>query len=113
MTEQVETNGSNGKPAKEDSALAKLLASVKGQKVNETDKKKASEAFKKAMGKRAELQKALDDFDAAADATAVAMVKCFGSKQVNVDGVRYAPTSRGERVYYKRLSDTPPDVVTL
>jgi hypothetical protein len=30
-----------------------------------------------------------------------------------VDGVRYAPTSRGERIYYKRLSDTPPDAVTL
>ena len=112
MTEQIETNG-HAKPAKEDSALAKLLASVKGAKVNETDKKKASDAFKKAMGKRAELQKALDDFDATADATAVLMVKCYGTKQVVVDGVRYAPTSRGERIYYKRLSDTPPDVVTL
>lgn len=108
-----ETNGSNGSAAKVPSALEKLLASVKGQKVNETDKKKASDAFKKAMGKRAELQKALDDFDAQADATAVLMVKCFGTVQIVVDGDRYAPTSRGERVYYKKLSNVPPDAVTL
>lgn len=111
----TETNSEGIAPttAKTPSALEKLLTAVKGQKANESDKKKAAEAFKKAMGKRAELQKALDDFDAKADETAVMMVRCYGNKQVVVDGERYAPTSRGERVYYKKLSNTPPDAVTL
>lgn len=112
----TETNGSNGNgngsSEKAPSALAKLLADSKGQKVNETDRKKVTEAFKKAMGKRAELQAALDKFDAEADATAVQMVKCYGAKHVMVDGVRYVPTSRGERVYYKKMSDSL-DVVEL
>jgi hypothetical protein len=97
----IATNG-KGKP---DSALTKLLAAVKGTKVNETDKKKTTEAFKKAMGERAKLQAALDAFDAKADETAVNMVKCYGATHVMVDGVRYVPTSRGDRVYYKKMSD--------
>ncbi len=116
MTEVAETNGhtnGNGSAAKPDSALVKLLASIKGKSVNEADKKKASEAFKKAMGKRQELQKALDDFDAQTDALAVNMVKCFGTKHVSVDGVRYVPTSRGTRVYYKRMTDKPADMIEL
>jgi hypothetical protein len=35
------------------------------------------------------------------------MVKCYGSKQVEVNGVRYIPTSRGSRIYYKKMSDSP------
>lgn len=89
------------------SALAKLLAEIKdGPKPNASDLKATTAAFKTAMGKRAELQKALDDFDAKADATAVAMVRCYGAKHVVVGGVRYVPTSRGERIYYKKMSDS-------
>lgn len=90
------------------SALTALLASLKGQKVpNESDKKAIVNAFKKAMGERAKLQAALEEFDATADATAVGMVKCFGAKHVDVNGVRYVPTSRGPRIYYKKMSDNP------
>ncbi len=96
------TNGASKAP----SALTKLLAEVKGTKVNETDRKKVTSAFKAFIGKRAELQKALDDFDVKADSLAVDMVKCYGAKHLDVDGVRYVPTSRGERVYYKKMSDT-------
>jgi len=117
MTEQAETNGTtNGhsaKPSKPESALTLLLASMKGQKApNESDKKAVTNAFKKAMGERAKLQAALDKFDAEADATAVQMVRCYGAKHLTVDGVRYVPTSRGSRVYYKRMSDST-DVVEL
>lgn len=121
MTEQAvtESNGTtstngNGKAAKEpkpDSAL-QLLLKQPPVKFNDTDKKKITSAFKAAMSKRAELQKALDDFDAQSDATAVQMVKCYGSKHIVVDGVRYVPTSRGARVYYKKMSDSP-DVIEL
>lgn len=113
MTEStgIAPNGNGSKNGKE-SALTKLLAQCKDVKVNDTDRKKATEAFKKAMGKRAELEKALKDFDATADATAVAMVRCFGGKHVMVDGVRFVPTSRGERVYYKRMGNEQ-DVVEL
>ncbi len=114
METSTQTNGNgNGHtttaPA-EPSALTKLLADCKGQKVNETDKKKTGEAFKKFAGKRAELQKALDDHDAQADALAVNMIRCFGAKTVTVDGVRYTPTSRGTRIYYKKMSSVKDDL---
>lgn len=109
----IAPNGNGNAPTapKPDSALTLLLKQPQA-KFNETDKKKVTSAFKAAMGKRAALQKALDDFDAEADATAVQMVRCFGAKHVMVDGVRYVPTSRGTRVYYKKMSDSP-DVVEL
>lgn len=89
------------------SALSVLVDSLKDQKKpNASDVKAVSEKFKKAMGKRAELEAALKKFDADNDALAVEMVKCYGSKHVTVDGVRYVPTSRGERVYYKKMSDS-------
>ncbi len=108
MTEQMQTNGHT--TSKPDSALVALLKQPQ-TKVNETDKKKVVSAFKAAMGKRAQLQKALEDFDAEADATAVQMVKCFGAKHLDIDGVRYVPTSRGARVFYKKMGD--PDVEKL
>ena len=98
-------------PAKK-SALALLLESLKGAKVNESDKKSVTADFKKAMGERAKLQAALDAFDEKADETAVKMVRCYGAAHVMVGGVRYVPTSRGERIYYKKMSDQP-DVVEL
>lgn len=110
MTEQAETNGS-GKKAP--SALEKLLAECKGKKVNESDKKKITNDFVKAQGERAKLQAALDAFDAKADDTAANMVRCYGSAAVTVGGVRYIPTSRGERVYYKRMTDQPKPVIAL
>jgi hypothetical protein len=106
----TDTNSTGIAPAapKAPSALTVLLNSIKGQKApNESDKKAIVNAFKKAMGKRAELQAALDQFDAESDATAIGMVKCYGSKQVEVNGVRYIPTSRGSRIYYKKMSDSP------
>lgn len=96
------------------SALAILLEEMSAgkHKTNATDKKAATENFKKAMGERAKLQAALDAFDAKADETSVLMVKCFGNTHVMVGGVRYVPTSRGARVYYKRMTDQP-DVVEI
>lgn len=88
------------------SALNKLLDSLKGQPApNKTDIKAAGDKFKKRMGEREKLVKALEDFDAATGDLATTMVKCFGRQHIAVDGVRYVPTSRGERIYYKRMSD--------
>ena len=64
------------------------------------------------MGERAKLLAALEAFDAKANQTAIDMVRCYGAKHVTVGGVRYVPTSRGERVYYKKMSDQT-DTVAL
>lgn len=96
---------------KKPSALAALLALPK-TKVNETDKKAAVAAFKASQGERQKLQDALDAFDAKADVTAVALVKCFGAQHLMIGGVRYVPTSRGERIYYKKMGDQA-EVVNL
>lgn len=111
MNDAVETKA---KEEKKPSALASLLADLAKSKTkpNESDKKSVTADFKKAMGERAKLQAALDAFDAKADDRAVAMVKCYGAMHVMVAGVRYVPTSRGERIYYKKMSDQP-DVVEL
>jgi len=101
MTEQAVTE-SNGK-SKPESALTKLLAETKGKKVNESDRKAITNAFVKAQSERAKLQAALDAFDSKADETAVNMVRCYGAEHVTIAGVVYVPTSRGERVYYKRM----------
>ena len=102
----IAPNGSNGsKPVKTDSALTKLLAETKGKKVSESDRKAITNAIFKTMSERAKLQAALEAFDAKADETAVNMVRCYGAKHVTVGGVRYVPTSRGTRVYYKKMSD--------
>ena len=94
------------KTEKKASALNKLLDSLKGQPLpNKTDVKATGDKFKKRMGEREKLVKALEDFDAAAGDLAANMVKCFGRQHITVDGVRYVPTSRGERIYYKRMSD--------
>ncbi len=104
----------NTAPATEtskESALTKLVKASKDLKVNATDKKATGAEFKKTMGKRAELLKALADFDKASDGLAVKMVQCFGTAHVVVEGVTYVPTSRGERVYYKKMGST--DAVEL
>lgn len=85
--------------------LAKFLKTVTVAPT-EADKKAASEAFKKSMGERAKLEKALADFDKKSTTIAENMVRAFGTKQVTVDGVRFAPTSRGDRIYYKTMSST-------
>jgi hypothetical protein len=101
-----DSNGSkNGSATKEPSALAKLLEETKGKKVNETDRKAITNAFVKSMGERAKLEAALKAFDEKANQNAIDMVRCYGTKHVTVGGVRYVPTSRGERVYYKKMSD--------
>lgn len=99
-------SNNDGAVSKGPSALALLLKSIEGKKVNDSDKKKTVEAFKKAMGKRQELENQLKSFDEETDALAVNMIKCFGGKQVEVNGQRFAPTSRGSRVYYKKLADS-------
>lgn len=108
----TESNG-NG-VAKPKSALTLLLEDREAGKfkTNESDKKATTEAFKKSMGERAKLQKALDDFDAKSDKTAIEMVKCFGTQHIMIAGVRYVPTSRGARVYYKKMGEQQ-DVVEL
>lgn len=112
MTEQSATTNGHASDTKSKSdtkpksALTLLLESIKGQKTpNASDTKATKSAFVKAMGERAKLQAALDAFDASANVTAINMVKCFGAQHVTVGGVRYVPTSRGERVYYKKMSD--------
>lgn len=108
MTEQID-NGEKKGP----SALAKLLKACEGKKVNESDKKKITNDFVKAQGERAKLQAALDAFDAKNDDTAANMVRCYGAAAVTVAGVRYVPTSRGERIYYKKMNDQPKPVIAL
>lgn len=112
----IAPNGhSNGNGASKPlSALALLLKDIetKKVKVNESDRKKVTNDFVKAMGERAKLQAALDAFDAKADDTAVQMVRCYGGKHVTVGGVRYVPTSRGSRIYYKKMSDQQ-DTISL
>jgi hypothetical protein len=98
---EVITNG-NGSSTKV-SALTKLLKACEGKKVNEADKRKITNDFVKAQGERKKLQDALDAFDAKADDTAVNMVRCYGAEHVTIAGVVYVPTSRGDRVYYKRM----------
>ncbi len=109
MTEQAQTtNGSSKAP----SALTTLLKSCEGKKINESDKKKFTNDFVKAQGERQKLLKALEDFDAKADETAVNMVRCYGTKAVTIAGVKYVPTSRGARVYYKKMGNEA-DTVSL
>lgn len=95
----------SSKAPKAKSALDLLLESVKDQKPNASDIKKVSEEFKKSMGKRDEILKQLEEHDAKTNQLAINMVKCHGKKHITVNGVRYVPTSRGERVFYKRMSD--------
>lgn len=110
MNDVTTTNG-NGrstptqKKEQKKSALTLLLEKVVTVKANATDKKAAADVFKKNMGEREKLLEGLKAFDAKADKVAEAMVRCYGAAHVTVDGVRYIPTSRGERVYYKRMSD--------
>lgn len=92
---------------KKSSALDKLVKSLEGvKKPNASDVKAVTEKFKKSMGERAKLQKALDDFDSQSNEIAIEMVKCYGKKHLTINGARYVPTSRGERVYYKKMSDS-------
>ena len=102
MNDQIVPTESNTKK----SALTLLLEGLKDQKKpNATDVKAVKNSFVKAMGEREKIQKALEEFDRNSAATAVAMVKCFGAQKVTVGGVLYIPTSRGERIYYKKMSD--------
>jgi len=108
MNDQIVTSG------KSKSALSLLLEELSKSKakINETDKKAITAAFKTSMGERAKLQAALDAFDAKSDETAIKMVRCYGATHVMIGGIRYVPTSRGERIYYKRMGDQS-DVVEL
>lgn len=93
--------------ASKKSALTLLIESLKGQTApNKTDVKAITNAFKESMGKREALLKQLKELEAADNQTAINMVKCYGAKHVVVGGVRYVPTSRDERIYYKRMSDS-------
>ena len=94
-----ETNGHSKKP----SALASFIAANKAVKVNATDKKAVGEAFKKAMLERGKLEKALAVFDAKAQGLAEDMIRCYGTTQFTIDGVLYAPSSRGSRIFYKQM----------
>jgi adenosylmethionine-8-amino-7-oxononanoate aminotransferase len=88
------------------SALQTLVESLKdAKKPSASDIKAVTNSFIKAMGEREKLQKALDDFDAKANKTAEDMVRCFGAEPVRLGGMKYVPTSRGSRIYYKKMSD--------
>lgn len=101
MNDQIETATS-----KAPSALAKFLKANEGKKVNDTDKKTVGAKFKKLMGEREKLVQALETFDKSAQKVSEEMIACYGATQVVVDGVRFVPTSRGERIFYKKMSDT-------
>lgn len=105
MNDQIETP-KTVKAAKTASALAKFVEANKGKKVNETDKKAAGAAFKKVMGEREKIVAQLDAFDKNAQKVSEQMIACYGNTQIVVDGVRYVPTSRGERIFYKKMSDS-------
>ena len=106
MTDTNSTGIAPDSKKKAPSALSKLVESLKGQKKpNASDIKAIGEKFKKFGTEREKLVKALQKLDADADSLAIDMVKCHGTTHVTVEGVRYVPTSRGDRVYYKRMSD--------
>lgn len=107
MNDQIETPKTTEKTP---SALAKFIAANKGKKVNETDKKAVGAKFKKLMGEREKIVAQLAKFDADAQKVSEEMIACYGNTQVVVDGVRFVPTSRGERIFYKKMSD---DVETV
>lgn len=91
-------------PEKADSVLAKFVKSIAGQKVNETDKKKAGADFKAFMGKKAKIEAQLEALAEEEDAIAKNAIRCFGRAKLNVDGVDYSPGCRGPRLYYKKMS---------
>jgi hypothetical protein len=93
------------------SRLASFIKENEGKKVNETDKKTIVAAFKKKATEREKIVAQLEAIDKAAAKTDEDMVRVFGSKSVTLDGVKYSPTARGERIFYKRMSDT--DTVEL
>lgn len=97
----VSTNG------KKPSALAALLESLEGKKANDSDKKAVAKKFKEAQGKREAILAQLEAHDKASSELASEMVRCFGAKHIEIDGIRYVPTSRNERIYYKKMSDNP------
>ncbi len=103
MNDQIETPVTKAKPV---SALSKFLEANKGKKVNETDKKAVGTKFKKTMGEREKIVAQLDAFDKTTQKLAEEMISCYGATQIVVDGVRYIPTSRGERIFYKKMSDS-------
>lgn len=104
MTDQVQT-ATEAPKAQKVSALAKFVEANKNKKVNETDKKTVGAKFKKLMGEREKLVQALAKFDADAQKTAEEMIACYGTTHIVVDGVRYVPTSRNERIFYKKMSE--------
>ena len=89
---------------KTESALAAYINSVKNDKVNATDKKKAGEAFKALISKRNKLEEQIKALEVEETETAKAMIRAFGRSKVTVEGRDYAPTSRDEHIYYKKLS---------
>jgi hypothetical protein len=105
MNEQtVTTNGhvTTTTTASKESALARFLKEVEGQKVNETDKKKTVEAFKRLAANREKAEAALKAAIKDEDKVSRDMIRCFGRKAINVDGIIYSPSSRDERIFYKR-----------
>jgi len=97
------SNSTDKKP----SALAALLKTLEGKKVNDSDKKAAAKKFKEAQGKREVILAQLEAHDKASAELAAEMIRCFGAKHIEIDGIRYVPTSRNERIYYKKMSDSP------
>lgn len=101
MNDQIETPAT-----KKPSALAVFLEANKSKKVNETDKKAVGAKFKKAMGEREKIVAQLETFDKTAHKIAEEMISCYGGAKIVVDGVQYVPTCRGERIFYKRMSES-------
>ncbi len=88
-----------------ESALTLFIKSLDPKaKANKTDQKAAASAFKALQAKRAAAVKALKDLEAEETEVAKACVKAFGKETLIVDGQRFAPTSRNERIFYKNLS---------
>ncbi len=88
-----------------ESALALFVKTLDPKaKPNKSDKAAAASKFKALQAKRASALKALKDLEGEETEVAKACVAAFGKETLIVDGQRFAPTSRNERIYYKNLS---------
>ena len=103
MNGQIETP--EAAKTKKPSALTEFLAKNKDKKVNETDKKTTGAKFKKLMGEREKIVASLKKFDEEAQTLSEQMIACYGASHIVVDGVKYIPTSRNGRVFYKTMGD--------
>lgn len=99
---ETQTNG-NAAIVKKASKLTRILKSREGKNVADADKKKASDAFKKAAKAVLAAEATYKSAKEALGNASEAMVMAFGTASITVEGVTYEPTCRGESLFYKQM----------